>query len=509
MRKKSTASSGYINPRALVALIILFGGLMLALFVKANPGPSPREHLGLSQTSPFTPGGIPQEVWVARYNGSDNSDDEATALAIDGSGNVYVTGFSFDPNTDYDYTTIKYNSAGQQQWIARYDGPENYTDQATAIAVDASGNVYVTGASSSNAGSLDYTTIKYNSAGQQQWAARYDGPGNDDDVPRAIVVDGSGNVYVTGYSFGSGFNHDFATIKYNSAGQPQWVRRYDGPGADDDNAAAVAVDAAGNVYVAGGSYGSGFNLDYATIKYNSAGQQQWVARYDGPINLDDEARAMAIDGAGNICVTGYSTGSVDYDYATIKYNLAGQQLWLRRYDGPGHSDDVANAMAVDPSGYIYVTGYSTDSAGDYDYSTIKYDASGQQQWVARYDGLANLDDEARAITVDGSGSVYVTGITDAPPFGFGGDYATVKYTSSGQEEWVARYEGSGNYIDQGTAIALDDSGDIVVTGYSFGSDTDFDYTTIKYVQELTPTPTPTPSPTSTPGVTPRPRPTPP
>ena len=78
-----------------------------------------------------------QEAWVARYDEPDNYDDEATAVAVDGSGNVYVTGFSFDANTDYDYTTIKYNSAGQQQWIVRYDGPGNYIDKATAIAVDA------------------------------------------------------------------------------------------------------------------------------------------------------------------------------------------------------------------------------------------------------------------------------------------------------------------------------------------------------------------------------------
>src|SRR4029077_7750140 len=112
--------------------------------------------------------------------------------------------------------TIKYNSDGQQQWVARYDGPVNYTDKATAIAVDASGNVYVTGASSSNAGAggLDYATIKYNSAGQQQWVARYNGPGNYIDQARAIAVDGSGNVYVTGESYGPTYS-EYATIKYN------------------------------------------------------------------------------------------------------------------------------------------------------------------------------------------------------------------------------------------------------------------------------------------------------
>ncbi len=259
-------------------------------------------------------GGV-QEAWVDRYDGPGNYDDEAAAVAVDGSGNVYVTGFSFDTDTDYDYTTIKYNSAGLRQWIARYDGTGSYIDKATAIAVDGSGNVYVTGASTSGNGGLDYATIKYNSAGHQQWVAYYDGPGSYDDVATAIVVAGSGNVYVTGESEG-----DYTTIKYNSAGQQQWVRRYDGPANSYDEVAAIAIDAAGNVYVTGKSDGSGFTSDYATIKYDAAGQQQWVARYDGSANYADQPTAIAVDGSGSVYVTGVSYGSEsDYDYATIKY----------------------------------------------------------------------------------------------------------------------------------------------------------------------------------------------
>ena len=431
--------------------------------------------LSLTTDVPFTPTGDVQQAWVARHDGPDNYDDEAKAVAVDGSGNVYVTGFTFDPNTDYDYTTIKYNSAGQQQWVARYDGPENYSDKAAAIAVDASGNVYITGASSSNAGGLDYATIKYNSAGQQQWVARYDGPVGDSDQPTAIAVDGSGSVYVTGKSYGSGYSYDYTTIKYNAAGQQQWVARYDGPGNYTDQPTAIAVDGSGSVYVTGASYGS-YSSDYATIKYNSAGQQQWVARYDGPTNSDDEATAIAIDGVGNIYVTGYSLGSVGDDYATIKYNSTGQQQWVRRYDGPSHSDDEAIAIAIDGAGFIYVTGFSGGN-GD-DYATIKYNSAGQQQWVARYDGPVGYSDQATAIAVDGSGSVYVTGRSYGSGYSY--DYATIKYNSAGQQQWVVRYDGPGGYSDQPTAIAVDGSGSVYVTGASYGSGSDYDYATIKY-----------------------------
>jgi hypothetical protein len=136
----------------------------------------------------------------------------------------------------------------------------------------------------------------------------------------------------TSDSGGQGSNYDYATIKYNSDGQQQWIARYDGPANDGDDAYAIAVDASGNVYVTGVSVGSGTGADFATIKYNSAGQQQWVARYNGPVNGDDYCYAIALDNSGNIYVTGASEDCCDRrDYATIKYNSAGQQQWVARY----------------------------------------------------------------------------------------------------------------------------------------------------------------------------------
>jgi hypothetical protein len=125
--------------------------------------------LGTSQSAP--PPGPVSQAWVARYNGSANLDDGGHAIVGDNSGNVYVTGGSHGLGTDLDYATIKYNSAGQQQWVARYNGPAYGWDRAAAIARDSSGNVYVTGQSLGLGTGYDYATVNYDSAGQQQWVA--------------------------------------------------------------------------------------------------------------------------------------------------------------------------------------------------------------------------------------------------------------------------------------------------------------------------------------------------
>jgi len=491
MKRKSFASLTFLSRRVLVSVVIFFAGTILALFAKANPRILPQE------LSSLTPSGTPQTAWVSIYDGPANDEDAATAIGIDESGNVYVTGRSIGTSyPDFDYVTIKYNSAGQQLWVARYDGPGNYADRATAIALDGMGNVYVTGESFNANGNTDYATIKYNSAGQQQWVARYNGPANADDSAVSIAVDSSGNAYVTGTIRNPGRVGDYATIKYDATGQQQWVAMYDGPGALDDSASALALDASGNTYVTGRSQGAGFDDDYATIKYNSAGQEQWVMRYGGPGY--DEAKAIVLDGSDNVYVTGvdYAMGTLD-DYATIKYNSAGEQQWAVRYNGGEGSDDTATALVVDLMGNVYVTGQSYGPESDYDYVTVKYDSAGQERWVARYGGPAQLGDYPTAIAVDTAGNVYVSGLSRNA---FDYDYATIKYSPAGQQRWVARFNGAGFDNDEASAIAVDQSGNVYVTGMSTGPGRTFDCATIKYEQGSTPSPTPTvtPSPTSTP-----------
>jgi len=239
-----------------------------------------------------------------------------------------------------------------------------------AIACDESG-IYVTGRSNS-----DYTTIKYDFDGVQQWVRSYNGTGNGSDAPADLVVDTAGNIYVTGQSAGAGTNVDYATIKYDASGNAQWVRRYDGPttvvASDYDRAVALAVDVNGNVFVTGNS-----SDDFATVKYDAAGTEIWVRRYNGPAAGADWATAIAVDASGNSYVTGssYGNSTTQYDFATLSYDPSGTVRWTERYNGPGNFYDTPYSIAVHSSGNVYVSGSSGGSGTGLDYTTIKYAAA--------------------------------------------------------------------------------------------------------------------------------------
>ncbi|MBI5772863.1 MAG: immunoglobulin domain-containing protein [Verrucomicrobia bacterium] len=157
-------------------------------------------------------------LWTNRYNGPANGPDQPAALATDTNGSVFVTGYSAGSGNDY--ATVKYSSAGAPLWTNRYNGPGNNTDEAVAVAVDGSGNVLVAGYSRGGTSGNDYAAIKYSNTGAPLWTNRYNGPGNSADNAFALAVDRGGYVILTGGSAGSGSGDDFATIKYQGALQP-------------------------------------------------------------------------------------------------------------------------------------------------------------------------------------------------------------------------------------------------------------------------------------------------
>jgi len=306
------------------------------------------------------------------------------------------------------------------------------------------------------------------------------------DVPLDQVMDALGNLYVTGKSEGQETSYDYLTVKYNSSGIIQWTARYDGPYHGIDIPNAIAVDNAGNVFVTGMSIGSDSTYsDFATVKYNSQGIQQWVRRFNGPGNVSDAANAIAVDLDGNTYVTGFQTDPWDYDFITIKYDPQGVEEWTATYDPPTHRNDVATAIVLDVTGNIFVAGWSTDSVGlgiggywkEYsDYTVIKYDPSGSTLWVATYNVSDTLAATLEAIGIDDEGSVYVTGrlisLPDyqwAPP-GYTSGVATVKLSPDGSLVWAnlfpnTPWENPGaNDIYFAEGMAFDADGNVYVAG---------------------------------------------
>ncbi|MEW6468092.1 MAG: SBBP repeat-containing protein [Bacteroidota bacterium] len=411
----------------------------------------------------------PPLAWIRSHNGPMSSTDNLNAMVIDAQENVYVTGGSTAPGSSFDFTTIKYSSSGVPQWTAVYNGSGNDVDAANALAVDNSGNVYVTGRSRGMNTNEDITTIKYSSYGVQQWVAVYNGTDNLVDEGTAIAVDNAGNVYVTGYVSMTGTSADIITIKYDANGNQQFIRIFNGTGNGNDEGRDIRVDGSGNVYVTGkGNETTSSTLsDIVTIKYDNAGNQQWVMAYDGAGD-NDYGKAMTLDNNGNVIVTGYSfLSGYWFDYATIKYSPSGTQLWATRYNHGANRYDEAWDVVADTAGNIYVTGQSQALGGNSaqpDYATVKYNPSGIQQWVARYSSTGNQDDRAFRIALDDQQQIYVTGYTSA---GLGNrNFATVKYDTAGVQQWILTYTAAGSGMDVPTAIALTPSGSIYVAGSS-------------------------------------------
>jgi len=432
---------------------------------------------------------VAKEAWVASYNGPGNGKDNPQALTVDAAGNAYVTGFSDSGGGNYDYATVKYNGDGNQVWVARYDGESQGADWVKALAVDAAGNVLVTGSSAGQETGFDFATVKYDADGNQLWVSRYDGPAHGDDRVNGMAGDADGNVYVTGDSAGPEGQKESVTIKYGPDGDLLWATRSGSPGVSQ-SLAAIAVDEEGNVYVAGGETRKAGNSDFVVIKYDSSGKALWTVNRDWLAN--DDARFLALDAAGNAYVTGASLRHTEgpekiahEDIATVKYGPDGKELWAASFNAGGSAHDVASALRVDGDGHAYAAGtvYSSiggdSQAANTDYIAIKYDADGHQLWSAGYGGPGGTYDIAHAAALDADGGFYFLGSErhspDSKPW-----LVTVKFAPDGSEQWVARYEGMASAGPR--ALVVDDAGGIWATGSNAGG---WDYLTIKYVQSET------------------------
>jgi hypothetical protein len=403
------------------------------------------------------------------------------AVSPDGS-KVFVTGSS-NGSTGFDYATVAYEATtGDQLWVTRYDGPDHSGDSALKIKVSPDGSrVFVTGYSYATSTQTDYATIAYDAiSGTELWTSRHNGPGNGDDYAFAMDISPDGSkVFVTGESAGTTGGFDYATVAYDAAtGTAVWVRRLDGPSHGTDHATALVVSPnGGSVFVTGWtSSGSGTSDDFATVRYSSGtGRPLWVTRYDGPGHNRDDAYAIAVSPDGStVYVTGSSVGrSSGADCTTIAFSAASATpKWAARFNGPDNSIDFCDSMAVAPDGSRVIVAGQTNVGGGTAFLTVGYGAgAGTEIWVEGYDQSTETTDSATSVVVTpDSYTALATGYSNY-------DYATAadRVTVRGQF-WTSAYASPNSGFDLAESIAVNPDGSLVfVTGESAS-----DYATVAY-----------------------------
>lgn len=416
-----------------------------------------------------------QQEWVQRFTSDSVRNEAVNDMFVDAQGNVYVTGSQRQTtNTNIQSVTVKYNSQGVQQWIQNYIAPNDNGAFTRAIHVDASGNVYVTGESDIVSGGANkMLVIKYDAGGTQLWSYRfsyssaYNG-GYD------IVTDLTGNVYVTGeYATNVTTLNNVFIAKFSPAGAliGQTFYNYGSEGGR-----RIALDGAGKIIV--GGY-CNINLPdssrFVVLKYEQNLDFVWAARCGSkgsgsPASPFD----MTVDINSNILLTGINNS----DYAVFKINPDGTLSWNNFYH---YSSDIPRAIVTDNSGNVYVTGESGAPGFPLSYSitTIKYDPAGNLQWLRNYNGGSVPDGySGYDIAVDNNNGVCVIGNIYGNT-----NIATVKYNTNGSLQWAKIYNGlSTNSTDLAISVGVDQNGNVYTTGNSNSNNytTGNDIAIIKY-----------------------------
>lgn len=373
-----------------------------------------------------------QELWVARYDGPESAADRAWAMVVDPEGTrVFVAGatagegsviVAYDADSGQELwvdretatgttmavspdgtrlfasktnelesnamTTVSYNTTtGEPGWTARHVPSEGAFSFARAMGVDRDGTrVFVLAAVNFTWGAItsDMGTFAYDAAtGEELWNATHGDPMLWDTAQDLVVGENDGLVFVTGQeATGTPWGRSFVTLAYDmQTGEERWAAHYQGPDERQDWPMAIGYDPSGSrVFVTGWSW-TDDGSEYATVSYDAkTGTEFWTARHHGPAGGSDQAADLVVapDGA-TVFVTGRSHGAAtNADYGTIAYDaLTGMELWEARYAGIADGFSTAEAITIDPKGQkLFVTGFSVNDDGVFDYATVAYDARG-------------------------------------------------------------------------------------------------------------------------------------
>lgn len=403
------------------------------------------------------------QLWNKTWGGDNN--DLANGVAVDSLGNVYIVGStnSFG-NGAYDVFIVKYDSSGSQLWSNIWGGDDD--DTGYGVAIDSTGNIYITGGTRSDAqGYSNAFLVKYDASGTQLWSTTWGG--NLWNRALGVATDSTGKIYITGWtgSFDQE-NLDVFLVKYDSLGLQHWNTTWGG--SDLDIAYGIALDSADSIYITGQTRSSDIGgSDAFIVKYDSTSTQLWNTTWG--TTYEERGYGLAINSSGEVYMVGYTQNfnTDDTGVFIAKYNNVGTQIWNTTWSSSGNQEfgwDVALGL----SGSIYVTGVSSDdSAGGPNAFLTKFGVTGTPIWEITW-GPSNDNEYGQAVTVDSSGNVYITGYTTS--FGMGGlDAFLVKYDRSGSQLWNTTWGFNGD--DYGMGVAVDSSGNVYMTGYTdvFGS----------------------------------------
>jgi len=335
-------------------------------------------------------------LWNRHYQRSTNSGGRD--IKVDDFGSVYVSsGF-----------LIKYDKNGFLLW-ERYDSTLYYE-----ITLDSFGYIYGGGTNRQS----KLTAGKYDSNGNKIWNTSYSFPGSAGyDLFGGIALDKFGNVIITGRSKSTSTYYDYATVKFSSEGRLIWSRRYNGPSPyKDDGAYGITTDLSDNIYVTGFSMDSLNNDNCFTIKYDSSGNVLWTKRIQSSEHIANIGYNLESDSSQNLFIAGRLGGGT----ATIKLDINGNLIWSRHYPQGSVITDNYPKIILDTAYNVHVTGNSTAS-GYSDYAAIKYDSSGNQIYVVTYNYNPIGFEYAFDMALDKKGNLYLAGDMST-------NYGTVKFS---------------------------------------------------------------------------------
>ena len=428
----------------------------------------------------------PPMLWNSFFNGSLTGQDEARSVITDSVGNVYVTGTCYQNFSGGNFTTIKYNPSGIQQWADHYAQTlSGFTNDGLKLVKDRWNNIYAVGTMAINLSDLGI--IKYNSSGRL-WAHNYEPYwfGSDIDYGKDIAVDTFGNLYAIAQMTSlNGQLWDVMVLKTDSAGTEISKDTYSSA-SGDDWPTSIAVTPGGNTFALSSSFnfwGSG-NYDITTLNYVGS-TQNWVAFYNGPGNDFDYGTFIKADVSGNQYVCGSSNSGTNDDMVVLKRNLSDSLQWSFTYNGIGNGNDTAISTALLPNGFVVVTGRCKEM-----YNSIVTDAivtilldSGTVVWTRKFYGSSNTGAVPLNIITDAAGNIFICGYEVVSSGTLNG--CIIRYDSNGNLQWNISYDGGLSHDDKFNSITLDNNQNILVTGQSFTTIVEAMYVTVKYGSTIT------------------------